>query len=123
MAPPFSRARSETHLEKNRMTLTAHQQLDDLARRVGRLIPDRRNPGRFFEERSEIAYLIRKVSLPAPSQEPQQALARMKDRLSFLRVDVNLLRQKVKRLQKELARKRRKRRSTSNANQLTLTFI
>jgi len=31
-------------------------QLQGLARRVGRLIPDRRDPERFFEERSGLSF-------------------------------------------------------------------
>jgi hypothetical protein len=36
--------------------------LQQLSRRVARLIPDRRNPERFFEERSEVAYELREIA-------------------------------------------------------------
>lgn len=36
--------------------------LQQLSKQVARLIPDRRDPERFFEERSEVAYELREIA-------------------------------------------------------------
>jgi hypothetical protein len=41
---------------------TVAGRLQQLSRRVARLIPDRRDPERFFEERSEVAYELREIA-------------------------------------------------------------
>jgi hypothetical protein len=42
--------------------MTPAEALVDLARRVARLSPDRRDPERFFEERSDLVAELRKLA-------------------------------------------------------------
>jgi hypothetical protein len=49
------------------------EQLRDLARRVDRLVPDRREPDRFHEDKSEIAGDLRRLArgdAPATTRRP-----------------------------------------------------
>jgi hypothetical protein len=45
------------------LTRSVAGRLQQLSSRVARLIPDRRDPERFFEERSEVAYELRDIAV------------------------------------------------------------